>query len=86
VIIFGSVFIKKKLKPNRNRFKLAGFDSIRFGFLGQKPVWLGFFGLARFGPVLAWFFPVFFNFGSDRFAFFSFRLIKLKPNQTGRFF
>jgi hypothetical protein len=56
VIIFGSVFIKKsnqtdiffekKPKPNRNRVKPTGFGSVRFGFLGKKPVWLGF-------PVLA---------------------------------
>jgi hypothetical protein len=75
VIIFGSVrflskkvikpkfFFEKKPKPNRNWVKLAGFGSVRFGFLGQKPVqtglarffwfWLGFF---RFGSVLARFF------------------------------
>jgi hypothetical protein len=39
-------------------------------------------GLTRF------FFPVFlcFGFGSVRFGFFSFRLIKTKQNRTGRFF
>jgi hypothetical protein len=60
---FGSVFIKKsnqteffflkkKPKPNRNRVKPTGFGSVRFGFLGKKPVQTGFgsvfFGLARF--------------------------------------
>jgi hypothetical protein len=43
--------------------------SILFGFLGQKPVQTG---LARF------FFPVFLVW--VRFGFFSFRLIKPKPN------
>jgi hypothetical protein len=37
--------------------------------------------LARFFPVLLGFFPVW-----VRFGFFGFRLIKLKPNRTGRFF
>jgi hypothetical protein len=59
---FASVFIKKitkpnlkkKLKPNRNRFKPTGFglvflDKNRFKLVGL--VWLGFFGLARFFPV-----------------------------------
>jgi hypothetical protein len=51
MIIFGLVFIKKKviklkffLKKNQNRFKLTGFGSVRF--FGQKPVQTG----------LAWFF------------------------------
>jgi hypothetical protein len=60
MIIFGSVwFLSKKSNQteffflkNQNRFKLTGFDSVRFGFLGQKPVQTG---LARF-------FPVFFRF------------------------
>jgi hypothetical protein len=46
-------FYKKKItKPNfiffknQNQFKLTGFGLVQFGFLGQKPVWLGFF---RFG-------------------------------------
>ena len=57
--LFGLVFINKKVtkpsfffKKNQNRFKLTGFDSVRFNFLGQKPVQTG---LARF-------FPVFFRF------------------------
>jgi hypothetical protein len=81
VIIFGSVrflstkvtkpkffFLKKKPKPNRNRVKPTGFGSVRFGFLGQKPVqtglarffqfWLGFLG---FGSVF---------FGLARFFWF----------------
>jgi hypothetical protein len=42
--------------------------SVRFGFLGQKPVWLGFFSLTLFWlgffPIWLGFFPVFFGFGS----------------------
>jgi hypothetical protein len=48
-------------------------DRFRFGFLGHKPVQTG---LARF----------FFGFGSVQFGFFGFRLIKPKPNRTGRVF
>ena len=76
---FGLVFIKKNNQTdfffkNRNQFKPTGF---RFGFLGQnrfKPVLLGFF---RFVSVF---------FGLGWFGFFGFRLIKPKPNRTGRFF
>ena len=76
MIIFGLVFIKKitKLnffKKNRNRF---------------KPVWLGFFqfdSVFRFGSVFFLDFFVWVQFGS---VFFCFRLIKPKPNRTGRFF
>jgi hypothetical protein len=68
------IFFKKKLKSNRNRFKPTGFGSARLGFLEQKPVWLGFFGLARF-------FSGFFQFGSS-----GSKLKKPKPNRTGRFF
>ena len=78
----GSVFIKKSnqteiiffLKKNRNRVKPTGFGSVRFGFLGQKPVqtvlarffrfWLGFF---RFGSV----FSVWLGFGSFFSGFLS---------------
>jgi hypothetical protein len=91
VIIFGSVrflskkvikpkfFFEKKPKPNRNWVKLAGFGSVRFGFLGQKPVqtglarffwfWLGFFRFGSVFPVWLGFFLVFcrFRFGSVRF-------------------
>jgi hypothetical protein len=51
---FDLVFIKKNnqiefflKKKNQNRFKPTGFGSVRFSFLGQKPVQLGFswFGL-----------------------------------------
>jgi hypothetical protein len=46
---FGSVFIKKSNqteifffeKKNRNRVKPTGFGSVRFGFLGQKPIQTG---------------------------------------------
>ena len=60
------IFLKKKPKPNRNRVKPTGFSSVRFGFLGQKPVWLVFPVLARFFPVWLSFFLVFcrFRFGS----------------------
>jgi hypothetical protein len=82
-IIFGSVrFLLKKnqteflfffYKKNRNRTETGSNRpvSVRFGFLGQKPVQTG---LTRFF-VLARFFFV-------RFGFFSFRLIKPKPNRT----
>ena len=89
VIIFGSVwFLSKKVtkpnfffeKKNRNRVKPTGFGSVRFGFLGQKPVqtglarffrfWLGFLGFFRFGSVWLGFFPVFcrFRFGFSVFC------------------
>jgi hypothetical protein len=63
-------FFKKKPKPVQT-------DRFRFGFLEQKPVWLGFFGLAQF-----WlgFFPVWLGvFGLARFfsglaRFFSVRV------------
>jgi len=80
--LFGSVFIKKnnqteffkkKPKPNRNRFKPTGFGSVRF--FGQKPAQTGLARFFRFGSV---FFV--------RFGFFGFRLIKPKPNRTGRLF
>ena len=70
---FGSVFIKKS---NQTEFKKkktkTGSNrpvSVRFGFLEQKPVWLGFFGLARFGWSLARFGSVFFWFFSVRVRF-----------------
>jgi hypothetical protein len=46
------IFLKKKPKLNRNRFKLTGFGSV---ILGKKPVQTG---LARFFSGLTWFFPV----------------------------
>jgi hypothetical protein len=70
---FDSVFIKKSnqtefffLKKNRNRTKT---DWVRFRFLGQKPVWLGFFrfcSVFSFGSV---FFPVSVRF----FRFFAYK-------------
>ena len=89
VIIFGSVrFLSKKVtklkyfffeKKNRNRVKPTGFGSVRFGFLGQKPVQTGLARFSRFFPVLARFFRFwlgfsglarfFVGFGSVRFGF-----------------
>jgi len=64
------------LKKNRNRVEPTGFGSVRFGFLGQKPVQTG---LARFSRFWLGFFRVwlgffglarFFRFGSVFFWFF----------------
>ena len=87
---FASVFIKKitklnlkkKLKPNRNRFKPNGFSSVfldknRFKLVGL--VWLGFFSFGSVFSCLTQVFSVWVQFG-----FFSFRLIK--PNRTVWFF
>ena len=91
VIIFSSVrflskksnqiefFFQKKSKPNRNWFKPTGFGSIRFGFLGKKPVQTG---LARFFR----FFPVWLGFFQFRFGFFGFRLINRNWTNPARFF
>ena len=94
---FGSVFFKKNNHTEIFFFKKTETGSnrpvsVRFGFLGQKPVqtglarffrfWLGFFGLARFFQVWLGFFGL----GSVRLGFLGFLLIKLKPNRTGRFF
>jgi hypothetical protein len=83
VIIFDSIqfcFLSKKsnktgffLKINRNRFKPTGFGSV---ILEQKQVFF------RFGLV----FSVWLGFGLVRFGFLGFKLIKPKPNRTGRFF
>ena len=78
MIIFGLVFIKKKVtkpklkKKNRNRFKPTGFGSI--------PFFRTKIGSNQFGSVLARFFSFclnFFGFFSVwvRFGFFSFWLI-----------
>jgi hypothetical protein len=93
VIIFGSVrflskkaikpkfFLKKKTEIGSNRPV-----SVRFGFLGQKPVQTG---LARFflvGSVWLSFFrfgSVFFGFG---LVFFGFRLIKRNRTEPVGFF
>jgi len=87
---FGSVFIKEK-QPNRNYYflkkpKPVQTDQFQFGFFRTKTGsnWftrffrfdLIFSGLALFFPGLAWLF----------FSFFGFRLKKLKPNRTNRFF
>ena len=62
---FGSVFIKKN---NRNRPV-----SVRFGFLGQKPVPTGF------GSV----FPVWLGFSSlGSVRFFQFQAYKTEPNES----
>ena len=51
---FGLVFIKKSnqteffFEKNRNRVKPTGFGSVRFGFLGQKPVQTGLAWFSRF--------------------------------------
>ena len=102
MIIFGSVrFLSKKvtkpnffLKKNRNQTEIGSNRpiSVRFGFLGQKLVWLGFFG---FGSVFFRFWLGFFGFGSFFFWFFVgfgsvFRFFayntETEPNRTGRFF
>jgi hypothetical protein len=102
VIIFGSVrFLSKKVtKPNLKkktetepkpgqtdwfrcgsiRFFREKTDSNRFGLVFSVLAWF-LLGLARF---FSGFFR--FRFGSVRFGFFGFLLIKPKPNQTGRFF
>jgi hypothetical protein len=75
---FGSVFIKKIIKLKffftKNKTSSNRPVSVRFDFFGQKPVWLGL------ASVFFWFFL--FGFGSVRFGFFDFRLIKSKPNQS----
>ena len=84
MIIFDSVFIKKKsnqnLKKKQNQFKLTSFGSVFYDKNQLKPIWLGF-GLVffHFGLVFSEFFFIW-----VRFSFFSFRLIK--PNRTGQFF
>jgi hypothetical protein len=82
VIIFGLVrfllkkitklkFVLKKLKPvQTDRFR---FGSVRFFWTKT--------GSNQFGSVFFRFFSVW-----VRFDFFGFRLIKPKPNRTGRFF
>jgi hypothetical protein len=101
LIIFSSVrFLSKKVtKQNFFFFKTeTGSNrpvSVRFGFLGQKPVqtglarffrfWLSFIGFFRFGSVffgLARFFrfgSVFFGFGSVRFGFFGYFFFWFSP-------
>jgi hypothetical protein len=91
---FGSVFFKKSNHTEIFFFKKTETGSnrpvsVRFGFLGQKPVqtglarffrfWLGFFGLARFFSGLARFFR--FGFGSARFSWFFAYKTKTEPNR-----
>jgi hypothetical protein len=76
------IFLKKKTETGSNRPV-----SVRFGFLGQKPVqtglarffrfWLGFFGLARFFQVWLGFFGL----GSARFSWFFAYKTKTEPNR-----
>ena len=80
-------FYKNLFKPVGSVFSVL----LGFCFGSVFSVWLGFLFLARFfqfGSVFvrfsSGFFPVFFGLGSVRF--FSFRLIKPKPNQTSRCF
>jgi hypothetical protein len=87
---FGSVWFFRT-KTGSNRFgSVFWFGSVLARFF---LVWLGFFDLPRFfrfGSGLAQFFPVWLSFLSGFFpvrcGFFGFRLIKLKPNRTSRFF
>jgi hypothetical protein len=80
--LFGSIFIKKISKPEFFSLKKTETDSNWFDSIFS--VWLDFFGLAwffQFGSVFFWFLSVW-----VRFGFFSFRLIKPKPNRTSRLF
>jgi len=97
VIIFGSVrFLSKKVTKlkffKKTKPKPGQMDRFQFDFLGKKtssnrfgsvfPVLARFSRfLARFFSVLARFFFLFFV--SVRFGFFSFLLIKPKPNRPG---
>jgi hypothetical protein len=47
-------FLKKKPKPNQNRFKPTGFVSVRF--FRKKPVQTGLARFFRFGSVFSGFF------------------------------
>jgi hypothetical protein len=70
-------FKKKKPKPvQTNRFQ---FGSVFLDKNWFKPVWLGFDS-----GFLVWlsFGLIFSGLGSVQFAFFDFRLIKPKPNQS----
>ena len=70
---FGSVFIKKNNQIEIFKKKTeTGSNrpiSVKFGFLGQKPIQTG---LARFFPVWLDFFPGFFQFGFSSIWFFRF--------------
>jgi hypothetical protein len=100
VIIFCSVqFLSKKVtkpnfflkKPKPGQTDRFWFVSVRFGFLGQKPVqtglarfsrfWLGFFRFWLRFFCLARFFSGFFCFGSVRFfQFFAYKT-ETEPNR-----
>jgi hypothetical protein len=73
--LFGSVFIKKVTKPKfffkKTKTGSNRLVSVRFGFLRQKPVWLGFF---QFGFVFFRFF-----FGLSLIRFFRFQAYKTEP-------
>jgi hypothetical protein len=78
---FGLIFFLKITKLNfffKTKTGSNWLVSVWLGFLGQKPAQTG---LTQFFPVRLGFFLVW-----VRFSFFDFRLIKPKPNQTGRFF
>jgi hypothetical protein len=86
---FGSVFIKKNnqteivfKKKNRNRTETGSNRpvSVRFGFLGQKPVQTGLPWFFRFGSVFS-VFSVWLGFGSVFFGFGSVRFFAYK-NET----
>jgi hypothetical protein len=87
VIIFGSVFLSKKVtKPKffflKKKPKPGQTDRFRFGsvFLGQKPVQTGLARFFRFGSVV---FRFFIGFGSVRissvFSVFSYKT-ETEPN------
>jgi len=76
---FGLVFINKKKNQIEIFFKKTETGS-------NRPVSVRFFrtktGLARFFWFGSVFFRFFFGSGSIRFGFFSFRLVKPKPNRS----
>jgi hypothetical protein len=83
-----------EFKKKRNRTKTGSepkpvqTDRFWFGlFLGHKPVWYGFFGLARFFQTWLRFFGLarFFSIWV-RFGFYGFRLIKPKSNRISQLF
>jgi len=73
VIIFSSVLSKKSNQTDLKKTETGSNRpiSVRFGFLGQKPIWLDFFGLA-------WFFR--FRFGSVQF--FQFQAYKTETKRN----
>jgi hypothetical protein len=77
-IIKFNFFLFKKTKTGSNRPV-----SVRFGFLGQKPVQTGLAQFFRFGLVLARFFSSFFSLSSVRF--FWFQAYKTETEPVGFF-